>query len=249
MASPLKDGETLGCPALPICLCRTRAGNGENDTKAEGFGAAPAGGRFPRDLCPSSEHCHQPYLPPEQMGKLRPGEKERLLREQPGAEGRAENRSRFPDTPTPRLPCQVLVLQQTRTQGSGRGCQGHVLGSPHPTGVTRQGSQGSPPSPICGPFRRPGAGLSSQNPSEGMWLGLPEGLQTGWSTGGGLWLCPIPEPSQWPGEVGPGPGTPWAERNSGAGLPSASSLELHVAGCSAGGGRPHGPLPVASGWG
>lgn len=113
-----------------------------------------------------------------------------------------------------------------------------MLGSLH---TARSGSHHAqspelPTSPPHGPFRRPGVGLSSQNPSEGTWLGLLEELQAGWSPGEGPWLCPTPKqssllfdfhlteaaltrseaPGRWrlTQEVGPRPRTLWVIRNT-----------------------------------
>lgn len=148
-------------------------------TKGEGLNPATAGGNFPSYLCPQPEHCHQTHFLDEQRGKLRLSEEEGLLRDQHGVGGRAESRSRSPDTHTSSLPCQVLVLQQTLSCKLWWACQGYMCGSPHTAvgGSHHAQSPGLPVPLTCGPFKRPGAELSSQNSNRDPWLGLFRDLQ------------------------------------------------------------------------
>lgn len=144
-ASPVNRRGNCGLSGLHTCL-QDMAGCGGERHKGSGTLSGPSWWEVSQGPLPLIRAL-PPDLPShEQTGKLRPGGKEGLLREQHGVEGRAENRSTFADAPC--LPGQVLVRRQKLTQGSGGGARDTCLEAHTRLAVTTHRSQGSPPHPL-----------------------------------------------------------------------------------------------------
>lgn len=183
---------------------------------------------FPAISAPKQSTATRLTSPLNRWGKQRLTEEEGLLREQHGGGGRAENKSRAPDTHTPTLPCQVLLLQQKLTQELWRGCQGTCLEVLMLLGVAINTHRAQVSTPH--PHVDPSGGLGwtvFPKPKSGLTVGSPWGpAGCRWSTGEGfdsvlLWsralFCltsiqqGLPSSSQGPRggrdtqKVGPGP--------------------------------------------